>query len=236
MQCLILAGGLGTRLSQLTQNTPKALVKAAGQPFASHQLKYLREQGVTDVVYSIGHFGDQIQTFVGDGSQWDLRVRYIDEGHNLRGTGGALRKAFDAEVLHDYFFVMYGDSFLPIEFKPVYQAGAQSSSVAMMTVLKNHGAWDQSNCHFKDGVVTLYSKHSEVRLKEQFQYIDYGLAVWSKNAVARISSADKTDLADVYQELSEQGLLKGYEVSERFYEVGSIEGLESFEKFVKNKD
>lgn len=233
MQCLILAGGLGTRLHQLTKDIPKALVPAAGQPFADYQLRDLSAKGVTNIVYCIGHYGQQIRDYVDDGSRWKLRARYVDEGENLLGTGGAIRKAYDAGVLEPYFFVIYGDSFLPVAFAPVMDAAIAKKSLVTMTVLKNLGAWDQSNCHFRDGIVTLYSKRPDIRKREQFEYIDYGLAVWNRDAVKEIAANIKQDLADFYQHLSERGQLAGYEVSERFYEVGSLEGLENFEKFVR---
>src|SRR5258705_5773875 len=113
MQCVILAGGLATRLWPATQTIPKLLIPINGRPFADYQLGWLARQNVTDVVYCIGYLGEQVRAAVGDGSRLGVGVRYADEGHELKGTGGALRVALDAGLLAESFFVLYGDSFLP---------------------------------------------------------------------------------------------------------------------------
>src|SRR5467141_3511852 len=114
MQCVILAGGLGTRIAAVAPDLPKALIQVAGEPFAHHQLSLLRGAGVQEVVYCIGHRGDEIRAFVGSGSRWNIRVSYVSEGRKLRGTAGALRLASDRGALAPAFFVLYGDSYLPV--------------------------------------------------------------------------------------------------------------------------
>jgi len=95
VQCLILAGGLATRLRPVTETVAKAVMPVAGRPFAEYQLEWLARAGVTDVVYAIGFHGDQIRAAVGDGSRFGIRVTYVDEGEILLGTGGAVRLAYD---------------------------------------------------------------------------------------------------------------------------------------------
>src|SRR5260370_40089666 len=119
MQCVVLAGGLGTRLGARTRDVPKGMVRVAGEPFVQRQLALLADQGFSRVVLCIGHLGSQIRDFVGDGSRWGLEVDYADEGEELQGTGGALRLAFDAGLLDDRFAVLYGASYLPIDIAPV---------------------------------------------------------------------------------------------------------------------
>src|SRR4030088_978187 len=99
MQCVVLAGGLGTRMGAWTKRMPKPLIPVGGRPFAELQIEWLASQGVTDVVYSIGYRGDMLREALGDGSRWDLPIRYVDEGADLRGTGGALRLAADHGAL-----------------------------------------------------------------------------------------------------------------------------------------
>ncbi|MBU4573591.1 MAG: NTP transferase domain-containing protein, partial [Proteobacteria bacterium] len=93
MQAAVIAGGLGTRLGALTKDIPKPLVPVAGRPFLEHQLGLLKAGGVDKVVLCIGHLGEQIQAFVGDGSRWGLEVAYSLDGSTLLGTGGSLKKA-----------------------------------------------------------------------------------------------------------------------------------------------
>ena len=226
MQCAILAGGLGERLRPITETIPKALVPVAGEPFAHHQLRLLAAGGVRDVVYCIGHHGDLIREAIGDGSRFGLAVDYVDEGRKLRGTAGALRLALDEGALDEAFAVLYGDSYLPIELAPVWRAFDEAGLPALMTVLHNEDRWDRSNARFESGRVALYEKGGAGA-----GFIDYGLSVLERRIVAeRVPAATVADLADLYHELSVEGSLAGYEVHERFYEVGSPAGLAELER------
>jgi NDP-sugar pyrophosphorylase family protein len=216
----LLAGGLATRLRPLTGQTPKAMLEVAGEPFVAHQLRLLRREGVSHVVLCVGYLGEQIADFVGDGSQFGLRVDYKPDGPRLLGTGGALRAALD--LLGDEFLVMYGDSWLDIPYAPVVEAFRDSGAPALMTVFRNEGQWDSSNVWFEDGRIRLYDKRK--RLAEM-HHIDWGLGMVRADALAARPADAPFDLADVYSELSRSGQLAGYEVTTRFYEIGSVEGL-----------
>jgi NDP-sugar pyrophosphorylase family protein len=233
MQSVILAGGLGTRLYPITHEIPKALVPIRGKPFAAYQLAWLAQQGVKDIVYCIGHKGAQIVDAVGDGSAWGLRVRYVSEGDDLKGTGGALRLALDTTHLNDAFFVLYGDSFLPIAYPPVIARYAEAGRLALMTVLRNDNRWDRSNVLYTPPIVSLYDKKCDDYTRLKMTHIDYGLQVLSRKLlVDRIPADTVVDLADVLHRLSREGELAGYEVTERFYEVGSLAGIEDFSRYV----
>ncbi len=233
MQSVILAGGLGTRLYPITHEIPKALVPIRGKPFASYQLAWLARQGVDEVVYCIGHKGRQIVDYVGDGSAWGLQVTYVDEGKDLKGTAGALRLALETTRLDDAFFVLYGDSFLPIDYPPVLAQHGHARKPALMTVLRNENRWDRSNVVYAPPLVALYDKNCDAATRATMTHIDYGLLVISRQLVAeRIPAGAVVDLADVLHRLSRQGELAGYEVSQRFYEVGSLSGIDDFGHYV----
>jgi len=231
MQCVILAGGLGTRMRPLTDVLPKTLLPVAGRPFAWHQMQWLAAQGIDDVVYCIAHQGDQIRQYWAAESAPVHSLRYVDEGTELRGTGGALRLALDERVLEESFFVLYGDSFLPVEFAPVWRAFEMSGSRALMTVLKNQGRWDRSNVIYAEGRVSLYAKNAEPSTQARMQFIDFGLSVLRRDVIAGIAETI-FDLSAVFHRLSLEGQLAGYEVTERFYEIGSPEGLRDLEKYL----
>jgi NDP-sugar pyrophosphorylase family protein len=234
MQCVILAGGLATRMRPLTDAIPKALIAAEGKPFVDHQLGWLAAHGVTDVVLSIGYRGDLLRDHVGDGGRFGVHVRYVDEGTELRGTAGALRLAFAEGVLEESFLVTYGDSFLPVDFAAVYAEFVRSAKPALMTVYRNHGQWDSSNVIFEDGRIVLYDKHHRVRPAADFPFIDYGLMAFARRTVAdEIPAVGKADLADLLHALSLRGELAGMEVGERFYEIGSLAGLEDFAQWLR---
>lgn len=222
----ILAGGLGTRLGVITERIPKALIEVSGKPFVCRQLDYLRLQGVKDVVMCIGHLGSRIEAVVKDGAAFNLKIRYSSDGPTLLGTGGALRRALP--LLGERFFVLYGDSYLLCDFGAVQKAFLHCGKPALMTVLKNKNRWDRSNVLFRGGVVVEYNKRTR---HTDMAHIDYGLGVLSANVLAHYREEEVFDLADVYHELSLSEQLAGFEVTQRFYEIGSLQGLKDAESY-----
>ncbi len=216
----ILAGGLATRLHPITETIPKALVEVAGKPFILRQLEYLRRQGVSRVVLCTGFLGEQIEAIVGDGSALELAVSYSQDWPNLMGTGGALKQALP--LLDTQFLVLYGDSYLPIDFASVERVFLASGKPALMTVQRNADRWDKSNVLFRDGVIVEYNKQSPT---PEMKHIDYGLGALSARILVDEKTPGPLDLADIYHRLSLSGQLAGYEVYERFYEIGSHKGL-----------
>jgi NDP-sugar pyrophosphorylase family protein len=224
---VILAGGVASRLGAHAGDLPKTLVAVAGRPFADHQLTWLADQGVREIVYCIGYRGDQIRAYVGDGSRWGLSVAYVDEGSDLRGTGGALRLAYDEGVLAGAFGILYGDSYLQLQLQSVLDAFRVRGLPALMTVLRNDGRWDRSNVEFDGKLVTRYSKE-----EGKFSWIDYGLSILQRDVLTLVPQGRPADLAHLYSALSGERLLSGFEVDERFYEIGSPEGLDELERLL----
>jgi NDP-sugar pyrophosphorylase family protein len=217
----ILAGGLATRLRPVTERIPKALVEVAGKPFVVHQLELLRARGVSRAVLCLGYLGEQVAAVVGDGRALGLEVACSYDGDRLLGTGGALRAALP--LLGDRFLVLYGDSWLDCDYAAVAGAFVASGRLGLMTVFRNGGRWDESNVVFRDGRIVRYEKG--VRDPEM-EHIDYGLGALRAEALAPYPAGEPLDLAAVYRDLLGRGELAGYEVAERFYEIGSPRGLE----------
>lgn len=224
----ILAGGLATRLRPVTEKIPKLLVEVAGEPFFSHQLRLLRKHGLTKIVLCVGYLGEQIVAQYGDGSQWGVEIQYSFDGEKLLGTGGALIRALPG--LGEAFYVLYGDSYLPIDYQAVGRAFLASGQPGLMTVFANHGAYDTSNVWFEDGRLRLYDKKNPL---PQMKYIDYGLGVFRAEAFAGCPRDAVVDLAAIQTVLSQQGRLAGYELHERFYEIGSPAGLNELDQLLR---
>jgi NDP-sugar pyrophosphorylase family protein len=229
----VLAGGLATRLRPITEKIPKALVEVAGKPFISRQLEYLRGQGIARVVLCVGYLGERIQGAVGDGRAFGLEIVYSFDGPVLLGTGGALRRA--RPLLGDDFFVLYGDSYLPCDFRAVQDAYAHSASPALMAILHNENRWDRSNVLYRDGRIVEYNKRDP---RPEMRHIDYGLGMVSRAVLESYPPEQAFDLSDVYHQLSLAGKLAGFEVSERerFYEIGSHAGLQEAEQYFSSLD
>ena len=226
----ILAGGLGTRLRPITETIPKSLVDVAGEPFIAHQLKGLARQGIEDVVLCVGYLGEQIEEFVQDGSEYGVRVRYSYDTQKLLGTGGALKNALS--LLGDIFFVQYGDSWLEIDYHSVYECFHNSCCSALMTVFRNQGRWDISNVEMVENRIRLYSK--TIR-NPRMTHIDYGLGILKCDVFEEHPEGTVFDLAEIYESMSESGLLASFEATNRFYEIGSDDGLNELIQLMKQK-
>jgi NDP-sugar pyrophosphorylase family protein len=224
---LILAGGIATRLRPVTERVPKALVELCGEPFLAHQLRLLRDNGIQFVVLSVAYRGEMIREWAGDGTRFGLRIEYVFDGPVLLGTGGAVKRALP--LLGQEFFVLYGDSYLPCNFRAVQQAFLASDRLGMMTVFHNQGQWDSSNVEFADGRILAYDKNNRT---PAMHHIDYGLGVFRREAFDTKAEGTPIDLAQIYQDLLRRGQLAAFEVGERFYEIGSPEGLMETEKFL----
>lgn len=230
LPCVILAGGVGTRMRPIAERIPKALIPVKGRPFAELQLEWLRSQGTERVVYSIGFLGDMLRVHVGDGTRFGLRVDYVEDGDELRGTAGALRVVVDSGLVTDAFMVLYGDSYLTVDLRRVEQAFHNSALPALMTVLRNENRWEASNAIVRDGRVVLYDKARPDPVASEMAWIDYGLSVLTRQVILEaVPAGVVVDLADVMRDLSSAGRLAAYEVTHRFYEIGSPQGLAELE-------
>ncbi len=224
----ILAGGLATRLRPITAKIPKLLVEVAGEPFFSHQLRLLKKNGLTRIVLCVGYLGEQIVEQYGDGAKWGVEIQYSFDGEKLLGTAGALIRALPK--LGDTFYVLYGDSYLPVDYQAVGRAFLGSGQLGLMTVFENHEVYDASNVWFEAGRIKLYSKTEK---PPQMRHIDYGLGVFRAAAFAGCPRDAVVDLAAVQTELCRRGELAGYEMKERFYEIGSPAGLKELDGLLR---
>ena len=226
----ILAGGLATRLRPATEKIPKALVQVAGEPFLAHQLRLLHDAKLRRVVICAGYLGETIEAEIGDGVRFGMEIAYSFDGPRLLGTGGALRRALP--LLGERFFVLYGDSYLRIDYGRVARAFLDGGKPALMTVFKNEGRWETSNVWFEEGKICLYDKKSRTA---KMRHMDYGLGILSAKALEGWQATEVFDLTSLYQELLAKNQLAGYEVAQRFYEIGSPEGLAELDVFLRTE-
>jgi NDP-sugar pyrophosphorylase family protein len=230
MQCVVLAGGLGTRMGRWTAEIPKAMIPVVGVPFIRHQLDLLVHGGVTDVLICTGYLGEIIEREVTDHPTAGLTVRCLADGPQLVGTAGALRRAAANDLLDDRFLVVYGDSYLEIDYLSVWAAFDPSRYKALMTVLRNDDELDRSNAAFEDGVITMYHKGAEDPAALGMEFVDYGLSIITRRSLVELVPIDKSsDLGTLFHHLAEVGALQGFRAPNRFYEIGSERGLVDLE-------
>jgi NDP-sugar pyrophosphorylase family protein len=227
VQAAILAGGLAMRLRPLTANLAKAMLPIAGKPFLEHQLGLLRGCGIRDIVVCVGYLGGQLESYFGDGANFGVHLAYSREGDTLRGTGGALRQA--EPLLAEDFVVLYGDSYLPLDYADLFRHARRSSLPATMVVYRNQDRWDRSNVLVIHDRVAVYSKGAR---RPGMAYIDAGATVLRKSTLAMLPEQSPVGLHVLQQELATKGLLGAYQSPERFYEIGSFSGLAELEQML----
>ena len=225
---VILAGGLATRLGSISKKQPKSLIEINAKPFVDWQLELLIKNGYTDFVFCLSHLADLIQNHLGDGSKRGVKIQYSLDGEEQLGTGGAIIKALP--LLGKSFAVIYGDSYLPIHFNKVEEFFLSKKLDALMTVYANKGKFDSSNISFVDGQILEYQKGSD---EPHFQHIDYGLSYFNSSVFRQFPRAEKLDLTEIYRNLVIRKNLGGFEVSERFYEIGSISGINQLSAYLE---
>jgi NDP-sugar pyrophosphorylase family protein len=225
---VIIAGGLATRLKSRAHDRPKSMLVVNEKPFIDWQLNMLASQGVEKVIICIGNKGDQIASFVGNGSRYGIEIFYSSDGEFLLGTGGAVQKA--SKLVQGKFLVTYGDSYLPISFFEFSKKFEDSKKNSAMAVYKNDNLYDKSNIDFIDGEILTYSKND---VHKKFKYIDYGLLGLNSNTFPFREHNSEWDLSILLNKLVIQKEILGIEVHNRFYEIGSESGIFDLEIYMR---
>ncbi len=243
MQAVVLAGGLATRMRPATLTVPKSMLPVAGRPFVDWQLERLVEAGFVDVVMCVAHLGEQIREHVGDGSRFGARVVWSHEGPSLLGTAGAVRVALP--YLHDAFLVTYGDSYLPFDYaEPVRILERHTDCDGVMAVFANAGKWDVSNVVLRrrddggrdpeDAWVLRYEKGAG-RTDPAFDHIDYGATALRRGVIEALPAGGPAAFDAVQRDLAARKRLRACLAHERFFEIGSPEGLAELNRHLQSR-
>lgn len=227
---LILAGGLATRLRPLTETIPKSLIEINGIPFVFHQLNLLKSKGIKNVIFCTGYLGESIKNAVGNGNSLGMNIDYINDGESLLGTGGAIKQALPH--LEESFFITYGDSYLDCNYLELQKVFENNSFSAIMSIYKNNNLWDKSNVEFNSDQSKIVN-YSKLNRTPAMNYIDFGLSVVNKSIFKDFSTRSIFDLAELFESMSHEGILGGFEVKQRFYEIGSTQGIEELNQHLK---
>ena len=231
---VILAGGLATRLRPITEKIPKSLIEINGEPFVYHQLDLLEKKGFKKIHFCLGFLGEQVEKAVKESEYYKrLSISFSYDGNTLLGTGGTIKKIINQ--LPEYFFVTYGDSYLDIDFydiQEIFELKKQRFT-SLMTVYENSNLFDKSNVVFENGSIELYSKSKK---DSKMAYIDYGVGILSNKSMDFYDKNIIFDLGELYENLSLKKELYGYEVFQRFYEIGSLQGIEDLSNYLNLKN
>jgi MurNAc alpha-1-phosphate uridylyltransferase len=228
VQIAILAGGLATRLGELASSRPKCMLLVHGKPFLEYQIEFLKTGGVKDIVLCIGHMRDQIMRHFGDGSKYGVNIQYSYE-HRPLGTAGALKNA--AALLDEVFYTIYGDSYLFLDFASAMRYFLSQNKLALMTVYRNENRYDRSNTAIAGNLVTKYAKQDRT---QDMVYIDYGANIFRTEVLKMVPENQFYSLEELFPRLIVQGQLLAFEVKQRFYEIGSPQGIKDFVEYISS--
>ena len=223
MQVVILAGGLGTRLGELTRETPKPLVSVAGRPFLERQVEFLAAQGFRRFLLLSGYLGERIEAHFGDGRRFGVDVEHSREPQPL-GTGGGVRRALAR--LEERFLLLYGDSFLPTSYAPLAEKlesrGLGGVMAAGSTGVEPNVALDA------DGRVVRYSKAAR---DAGLAYIEAGALALRAAEIGRLPEGVSSLESDLYPEMIASGRMAAWVSPTPFYDIGTPDGLSRAEAF-----
>ncbi|MFA5157408.1 MAG: nucleotidyltransferase family protein [Candidatus Omnitrophota bacterium] len=226
MKAVILAGGRGERLRPLTDAVPKPMIRIKGRPFLEHQLELLKKNGITSFLLCVGYLKEAVIDHFGDGSRFGLKIEYSTEGSFL-GTAGAIKQA--EGLLPGEFILLYGDSYLPIDYAALVDAWFKRDCSGLVVCYDNSLHIAQNNIYLSpDNRIISYNKRSP---DSRANYVEAGVSILKKEILGLIPPAGQVSLEEeIFPLLARDGLLKGYPTSQRYYDIGAPERLKSIEE------
>ena len=203
------------------------MVKVWERPFLEYQLDLLGRGGIKNIILCLGYMGEQIERHLGNGREYGVNIKYSIEDKPL-GTAGALKKA--EALLNDTFFTIYGDSYLFLDFGLAMSYFKSQQKLALMTVYQNYDRYHRSNTVVEGNLVKKFSQKEKT---EGMVYIEYGVNIFKKKVLELIPEKQPYSLDDLFPRLIAEAELLAFEVKERFYEIGSPQGLREFEEYIR---
>ena len=217
-QVVILAGGLGSRLGEVTQKIPKCLVEVNGKPILSRILDWAFEQKCDRALILTGYLGELFEDF-----QHDIDLTFVKESEPL-GTGGAIWNA--REYLENEFILVWGDDYHPINYASLISSHRENNSLLTMTVTEKH---ESMNLRHENGKVIEYNKTSS---SENFNGYEAGTSIVDKKVIETFGKNGKWSWEEtVYPALS--GEIFAHIDNTKFWDMGTPERLQELDNFFK---
>jgi histidinol-phosphate phosphatase family protein len=232
----ILAGGFGTRMKGVHADLPKPMIPINGRPVLQHQIDLCSSYGFKNILILVHHKCGAIQSFFGDGSQFGLKISYSIESEP-RGTAGAL---FDAlPLLADQFIVLYGDTFLDVDLRKLWENHIEREAAATLVLHPNDHPYDSDLVEI-DAKMTVRRilRHPHLASREVRNLVNAALYVFTRDAINGFSLVhQKSDIArDLFPEMIAAGCyLHGYVTQEYIKDMGTPERLEKVERDIANE-
>lgn len=244
MQALILAGGLGTRLRSIVNNTPKPMAQLNSKPFLEYQLEFLKHHHITEFIFCVGYLHHAIQDYFEDGARWNVHINYSIE-EELVGTGGAIKLAERYQC--DSFLVLNGDSFFNIDltafigFHRSHQTQEQGNnylgSLALTSIddTRAYGSVQLDSAHN----ITHFIEKSEngVAPVEEPRLVNAGIYILEPEILHFIPPRQKVSIErETFPAVLQSGYaLGGYAADGFFVDIGTPAGYHRFQEYLQEE-
>ncbi len=226
MKALILAGGFGTRLRSVAGDVPKPMVLIAGKPFLEHQLRFLNDHGITEVIIAVHHRADHIKSYFGNGLRWGVDITYSEEETPL-GTAGAIKKA--EKYLNDTFIVLNGDTYAHLDLKQFIDFHKSKRSLATLAITKSTDPSHYGNVSIHENKIVEFTEKKE----GNESYISGGVYIFEPKILDYIKSEENVSLEkEVFPKLAQENLLWAYIYDGYSMDIGRPETYTQFKKDV----
>jgi NDP-sugar pyrophosphorylase family protein len=218
---LILAGGEGVNFRPLTYELPKALIPIKGKPLLEHTLDSLKKYGFTDIVISLGHLGNKIREYFGDGSRWGAHITYLEQTKGVHGTAQPVRQA--QEVIGDHtFLLVYGDVLADIDLQDLltFHANQHTAVTMALASVDKPTTWGVANLK---GNQLISFTEKPLRATSTSHLVNAGIYVCAPEIFDNLSLKSERLEKDVFPKLANSGQLSGYAFSGYWYDVSTPE-------------
>lgn len=225
MKAVIQAGGKGTRISEITGDViPKPMLEISGYPILYHQMMNLKKNGITDITVIIGHLGNVIKDYFGDGKQFGLNISYVEEDpQKPLGTAGSLY--FLKDKLKENFVFLLADVFIDIDFEKMEQYHiANNADVTLLTHPNGH-PFDSDLVVEEGGVVKAFDYKSNDRTTYNYKnLVNAGVMIFSPSVFKYLTELRKYNYEkDIIVPLINEGKVVSYKSSEYAKDMGTPE-------------
>lgn len=225
MKAVIQAGGKGTRISEITGDViPKPMLEISGYPILYHQMMNLKKNGITDITVIIGHLGNVIKDYFGDGKQFGLNISYVEEDpQKPLGTAGSLY--FLKDKLKENFVFLLADVFIDIDFEKMEQYHiANNADVTLLTHPNGH-PFDSDLVVEEGGVVKAFDYKSNDRTTYNYKnLVNAGVMIFSPSVFKYLTELRKYNYEkDIIVPLINDGKVVSYKSSEYAKDMGTPE-------------
>lgn len=233
VKVVIIAGGKGTRIASVASDIPKSMIPVAGKPVVEYQIELAKRYGFTDILFLIGHLGEQIKDYFGDGSKWGVNIDYFQENEPL-GTAGALPLVKDR--LTDTFFVFYGDTIMDFDMQAMLYYHNSHNAKATLFLHPNDHPYDSDLVSVDEqGMVDGFIFKPHDGLTEYRNLVNAALYIFDKSCVDYIPHGKFAMEKGLFPLLyKDNRRIAGYVSSEYIKDMGTPDRWESVTTDVLN--